>query len=250
MLTAKRHRLILDLLSQKNLVTIKELVQVTSASESTIRRDLSELEALNRLKRVHGGASSKHSAQQELSFLEKSIYNIEAKQRIAKYTASLITEQACLYLDAGTTAFEIIPYLANKSVTVVTNGITHLDALQQFNIDSYLLGGSVKFTTKAIVGTKALAALNDYYFDYVLIGTNGIDEQSGYSTPDPEEAAVKQTALSLGKQCYVIADHSKLQQRSFAKIADLSQATLIIDHIDENTLKNYQQKTEILVVKA
>lgn len=248
MLTAKRHALIIDLLKQKHLVTIQELVDLTSASESTIRRDLRELESHQQLIRVHGGATSKHSAFQELTYPEKSIYHVDAKKQIAKFAASLIEDHDCIYLDAGTTNYEMISHLANRQITVVTNGLTHLDALNQFNIKSYLLGGAVKHTTRALIGVGALKALEHYHFDKVFIGANAIDLNFGYSTPDPEEAAVKRAAIAQGELSFVIADHSKLNERRFAKIVDLNQATLITDAITQSQRKKFQEKTTIKVV--
>lgn len=44
MLTQDRYRAILDLLEEKNSVTVSELTKLLDSSESTIRRDLSALD--------------------------------------------------------------------------------------------------------------------------------------------------------------------------------------------------------------
>ena len=56
MLTNERHGYILRLLDEKQTVKIQELVESTGASESTIRRDLTDLEHSRKLERVFGGA--------------------------------------------------------------------------------------------------------------------------------------------------------------------------------------------------
>ncbi|MCZ0702028.1 DeoR family fructose operon transcriptional repressor [Natronobacillus azotifigens] len=248
MLTPKRHVLIEELLEKKRYITIQELVDTTGVSESTIRRDLSELEKQNRLIRVHGGASLRHTTRQELSYPEKSIQYVEKKKSIAKLAATVIEEHDFIYLDAGTTTYEMIPHLVDRNITVVTNGLTHLDLLSQLHIQTYLLGGFVKETTKALIGARALTSLGEYHFNKCFIGVNALDLNHGYTTPDPEEAAIKQKALECSEQRYILADHSKLHQVAFAKIANLDAATLIIDEMNEDTLLELKQKTEIKVV--
>ena len=54
MITEERHKLILRELKRKGSLNVLELVDLTKASESTIRRDLLELDYQGLLKRVHG----------------------------------------------------------------------------------------------------------------------------------------------------------------------------------------------------
>lgn len=56
MLKTERKQLILEELNQHHVVSLEKLVSLLETSESTVRRDLDELEAENKLRRVHGGA--------------------------------------------------------------------------------------------------------------------------------------------------------------------------------------------------
>lgn len=47
MLTEQRYEIILDLLREKNSVTVTELKDILDASESTVRRDITALYKLN-----------------------------------------------------------------------------------------------------------------------------------------------------------------------------------------------------------
>ncbi|MBM7571041.1 DeoR family transcriptional regulator [Aquibacillus albus] len=248
MLTPKRHQLILDFIDKHNTVTIQDLVELTDASESTIRRDLSELERLEKIERVHGGATLKHSKNQELSFPEKATKYIDEKKGIAKCAASFVEPNECIYLDAGTTTFEMIPYLAQQNVIVVTNGLTHLEALGRYEISTYLLGGFVKHNTRALIGSGAISSLNNYRFDKCFLGVNGVHEHYGYTTPDPEEAMIKRSVLELAQQQFVLADHTKLNTISFANIADIHQATMITNEKVDVDVTPFQNKTSVKVV--
>lgn len=250
MLTEERHQIILDLVKKQGIVKLQELIESTDSSESTIRRDLILLEQKNYLKRVHGGASSLQAKGKELSMSEKTFKNIQEKKLIGQYAASLIEDGTCIYLDAGSTTYEIIPYLSGKDITVVTNGLMHIEALVQSNIRAYLIGGMMKSNTGALVGSTALETLLKFRFDICFLGTNGVHPVHGYTTPDPEEALLKKTALDLSNTGYVVADPTKFSEVSFVKVADLPAATIITTHMEDDELASYMQKTTIKVVNV
>ncbi|MCM3240225.1 DeoR/GlpR family DNA-binding transcription regulator [Heyndrickxia oleronia] len=247
MLEPERHQIILEALKIKNSVTLQELVKLTNSSESTIRRDLIQLEQEKFLKRVHGGAQRLQGKLQEPSMIEKSSKNLQEKRQISKYAGGLVEEGDCIYLDAGSTVFEMIPYLPTN-IVVVTNGLMHANELLEKNIKTYLIGGYAKPTTKAFIGRGALESLGHYRFDKCFMGVNGIHHQFGYTTPDPEEAMVKQLAISLTREAYVLADETKFSEISFAKIADLNEASIITNKLDPDTKEQLISKTNIKVV--
>ena len=191
MLETERHQIILEALKVKNTIKLQELVDLTNSSESTIRRDLIQLEQENLLKRVHGGAARLQGKLQEPSMTEKSSKNLQTKRQIAQFASSLVDEGDCIYLDAGSTIFEMIAFLP-ENIVVVTNGLTHVNELIEKNIKTFLIGGFAKPTTKALIGRGALNSLEQYRFDKCFMGVNGIHSQFGYTTPDPEEAMIKQ----------------------------------------------------------
>jgi DeoR family transcriptional regulator, fructose operon transcriptional repressor len=250
MLTPERHQIILQLLKEKEIVKIQEIMELTNSSESTIRRDLSQLEEQKFLKRIHGGASRLQGKLQELSMIEKSSKNLQEKRMIAKYAASLVEEGDCIYLDAGSTVFEMIQYLPLKDLVVVTNGFMHLPGLISKRITTYILGGLAKSKTNAIIGRSALESLDLYRFDKCFMGVNGIHPQFGYTTPDQEEAMVKQKAISLSREAFVLADNTKFSEISFAKIADIHEATIITNELPDELENQYLNRTTIKVVTA
>ncbi|MFD1738116.1 DeoR/GlpR family DNA-binding transcription regulator [Bacillus salitolerans] len=248
MLTPERHRIILELLEKKEVVKLQELVEATFSSESTIRRDLSQLEENKQLKRVHGGASLLKQKSEELSITEKATKNLAEKESIAKHAASLIRDGDCIFLDAGTTTYQMISHIKANDIKVVTNGLTHLEALFDRNIETYLTGGYIKQKTKALIGRGALEGLQSYQFDKSFIGVNGIHPNYGFTTPDPEEAAVKNLAIHLGQRVYVLADHSKFHDVTFAKVANLEDAIVITNESDPEILEAFTDKLTIEVV--
>ena len=250
MLTNERQEIIMNLLAEKQTIKIQDVVEATNASESTIRRDLTELENQHKLERIHGGATVSERKLQEMSITEKSSRNLQEKIRIAKYAASIIQDGDCIFIDAGTTTFEMIPFLSNKNVVVVTNGLTHVDSLIEHGIRTYLTGGYVKAKTSALVGPQTIQSLQNYRFDKCFLGANGFHVDFGYTTPDPEEARVKQIARTLAKKTYVVADHTKYNKVSFAKTDELHCASLITGDIEGQDLALLEKTTTVKVVST
>lgn len=246
MLTEERHDYILNKLTQENTVKIKDLETELNCSISTVRRDLSQLEDEGLLIRIHGGAKRVYTMSTEMEMQEKSSKNIQEKQRIGKLAASFVEEEDFIYLDAGTTTYEMIPFLKDiKDLSVVTNGIDQAQLLLAYGIDTILLGGRIKEKTKAIIGSVASQQLNTYRFSKTFLGMNGIDQEFGYTTPDTEEAILKQLAGSLSNQTFVLADHTKFQKINFVKVSELEDYQIITDQFAENKYEQFKKWTKI-----
>ncbi|MBU5852838.1 hypothetical protein JVV08_18535, partial [Vibrio cholerae O1] len=73
---------------------------------------------------------------------------------------------------------------------------------------------------------------------------NGLDIELGLTTPDEQEALVKQTAMSLANQSFVLIDHSKFNKVYFARVPLLESTTIITSKkaLNQECLKEYQQK--------
>ncbi|WP_174615634.1 DeoR/GlpR family DNA-binding transcription regulator [Virgibacillus ihumii] len=250
MLTTERHNTILNLLQDKQTITLQDIIDKTNASESTIRRDLSALENKGELTRIHGGATLTERKRKEYSITEKSAKNIHEKRAIAKHAASFVNDGDCIFLDAGTTTLQLIPFLLDKDVAVVTNGLTHLDTFIENDIQAYLTGGLIKPKTSALIGPQAIQSLEHYRFDKCFLGVNGYHISYGYTTPDPEEAHVKYTASTLAKETYVLADRAKYNQISFAKICNLPDAALVTSNLEENELQLLAERTDVTEVST
>lgn len=131
MLTEKRYEVILNLLNEKNSVTVTEIKELLGISESTIRRDLAALDKAGKLIKVFGGAVAADGGftTAEPSVAQKAEINKDEKTAIAGYAASLIERDDFVYLDAGTTTGQMIDFIKEKSATFVTNAVSHAQRL-------------------------------------------------------------------------------------------------------------------------
>ncbi|MFV0561255.1 MAG: DeoR/GlpR family DNA-binding transcription regulator [Enterococcus sp.] len=245
MLTEERRQQILHLLDQHTIVKSQDLMSWLDASESTIRRDLQELENEGMLERIHGGAKKTQLLSFEASMNEKSAKNSQEKQSIAQLAVTHIDEDDVLYLDAGSTTLEMIPLLQGKNLTVVTNSVRHAANLVDLAIPTIILGGKIKLSTNAVLGSTALEQLNTFRFNKAFMGMNGIHLDAGLTTPDPEEAAVKRLAIQHSEETFVLVDHSKFNQVSFTNVASIDSCTILTDSCPEEYFEDFRSKTTI-----
>jgi len=247
MLTKQRHQLILQRLSEQKVVKLKELVDLTDSSESTIRRDLTDLEAEGYLARVHGGATLIATPDEEPTFEEKRDRFVDEKVAIARKAATFIEDGMSIYLDAGTTTQAMVPFLQGKKIIVVTNSLPIANELFDLDIKTFVIGGELKRSTQALVGYNARESMMNYRVDLAFLGMNGIDLEAGYTTPDPEEALVKKTAIELAQTSFVLADASKIGKRTFSRVATLDAAQLITS--SSESMSSIQTITKVVNAK-
>ena len=197
MLAEERFAAILSILQKQRTVTVLELTQALSISESTIRRDLVALHKMGKLKKVHGGATLLHKEYglYETEVAARSEEHVEEKKRIARYAASLIQAHDFVYIDAGSTTLHMVEYLKEEEAIYVTNGLEHGRRLAAQGFRTFLLAGELKSKTEAVVGLGAVSSLQKYNFNKAFFGTNGITVDSGFTTPDTNEAYVKMEAM-------------------------------------------------------
>ena len=74
----------------------------------------------------------------------------------------------------------MIEFLTETNAVYVTNGISHAARLAAKGFKVFILGGELKATTEAIIGTEALNSLKVYNFTKGFFGTNGISTKSGF----------------------------------------------------------------------
>lgn len=240
MLTEKRQEEILRLLESEGSVTVQELKEIFQTSESTIRRDLTMLHEKGALVKVFGGAvqaeTSVTTKEEQVSLREEQ--NREEKIRIGRYAASLIEPGDFVYLDAGTTTGCMIPFLTEKDSAFVTNAVSHALLLAAKGFRVQLIGGQVKAATEAIVGNEAYVNLQKYNFTKGFFGANGVNRTAGFTTPDVDEALVKECAMRRSRNAYVLCDSRKFHQISPVSFGSFYEARIITDELPGESYKN------------
>lgn len=247
MLAEQRLEAILAALEEQKAVSVGQLCEVTKASEATVRRDLTVLARQGKLNKVHGGAVliGEEFRGEELDMETKQHLNMEEKQRIARYAAGLVTDEDVVYLDAGSTVMLMADHIQAQKALFITNSIECAARLTRRGLRVYVLGGMLKPGTVALVGTEALISLRRYNFTKAFLGVKGIAAGQGFTTPDPEEAAVKAMAAERAREVYVLADASKFDTITAAEMFPLEDARIITDHLPDQRYRDYTGIEEV-----
>lgn len=238
----ERKRSIVQFVEKHSRGSVQELSQEMGVSESTVRRDLKELEEARLLKRTHGGAVSLQSVNFEAAISDKEDRFLEEKVRIAREAVQMIKEGDAILLDGGTTTLQMAKELKTYSgIKVITNSIMVLNELKDCrNIEVSITGGMLRPDTMAFVGPMTERSLDMVRVDKAFLGTNGMDLHEGITTPNMLEAATKRKMIDVAKKVILLADHSKIGEISFCKVADLTE----MDHciFDQGTPDDFVRK--------
>ncbi|MCE5344403.1 MAG: DeoR/GlpR family DNA-binding transcription regulator [Eubacteriales bacterium] len=226
----ERHAQILLLLQEKTKIHVPALCNTFSVSPATIRNDLRELERKGKLKRTHGGAIPMEKATFEPTTSAKNVENIDVKQRLAAYAATLIEEGDTIALDAGTTMLELAKCLCDrKALTVLTNDIRIATYLEQNSmVTIILIGGILRHGLDCTVGPIAISSISALNVDKAFIGANAFSVEKGFTTPDINQAEVKKALIRCASERIVLCDSSKFGRISFVDFASISDIDRLI----------------------
>lgn len=249
MLSETRYAKIISIIKEKKSATVKELAERLAVSEQTIRRDLNTLHQRKRIEKVFGGAviNTYNFIHTEDEIEEKKTKNINEKTLIASYAASLIENGDFIYVDAGSTTELLIDHIRAENLFFVTNCPGHARKLSLLGISCLLLGGELKSLTDALVGFDTLDLLKKYNFNKGFFGTNGISIESGFTTFDPNEAAIKRAAIAKCQKAYVLADDSKFGNVAAITFSDIYGASIITNKLKD---RRYMEHAEVFEVEC
>lgn len=231
MIPAIRQEKILEMLSDNEIVSTEELMQSLDVSISTLRRDLMKLEQENKINLLHGGGVRRAQKPIELNISTKLNLNRDTKEKIAEKAASYVQDGDVIFLDPSSTTFHMIPYLVGKNITVVTNGLSHINQLINLNISCMMIGGAIKKTTNSCIGPIAETTMQTLFFNKCFLGASGFSVASGITNHDINERVIKMLALKNSTQPYFLLDHSKFGTITMIKVADLDEYPIFIDQI-------------------
>ena len=247
-----RRKELLELLNAEGHATVAMLCNHFKVSPATIRNDLNDLEAMRQLKRTHGGAISMQSLP-ELTSREKTGLHASAKRSIAQRAMDFVRPGQVIAIDTGTTTIEMARLLVNmQDVTVITNDLKIAFYLEEnSSLNVILLGGMVRKNFHCTVGDSVLRQMDELNIDTLFLATNGMDIGCGLSTPGIETADVKRKMLSKACRSILLADSSKVGQKSLACFAAIDEIDILITDKDVNgEFASEIQSRGVEVIKA
>ena len=229
-----RIRQIMTILLQEKKVIAKDLAARFGVSLESIRRDLSQLEQQGTVRKFYGGAAL---VEDRLPDGEAEVFQVRLtehgaeKQAIARSAAALIADGETVYLDSGTTAAALIPYLKERrGLTVITRSLRSAAQLGMCeNLTVYCLGGAVKVDTLINTGFMAQECLNFFsHIDTAILSGDGLVPQQGVVDFGMENLAFKRSLVERSGRVVVVIDGSKFGQTAHCVTCPTARITTLV----------------------
>ncbi len=230
----ERQREIVGMTLQSGRVEVAELADRFGVTTETIRRDLSDLQRQQVVRRVHGGAIPWETTGFEPLLSVRADQHDAEKRRLAQLAVQELPDSGSIIIDSGSTLTrfaEVLP--RNCGLRVVTNSLLTAQVLTEHETaDVIVIGGKLRKNTLAMVDADAIAAIEPLLVDTLFISSDGLSPTQGLTTPYREEAALKQAMIRAARRVVALVDHSKVGQDQFVRFADWSDVDVLVTNTE------------------
>lgn len=228
MTAVERQKRIGDYLLDAEFASLEELARQVDVSVSTVRRDVTALEAEGNVKRTHGGARIVSPRSDEFVFSARDTHQLEQKEAIARACAEFIRPGNSVIIDAGTTAYHVAKHLEDKAIQVVTNSlpVANLFAAAP-RIEVVVSGGVIYPRLGVLVGPLAVEGFRKMHADVAVMSAGGIT-LDGLSNSHSLLIDIQRAMMQNASRVIFCLDHTKFGRKSVAWLSDLESIDVII----------------------
>jgi DeoR family fructose operon transcriptional repressor len=223
----RKHRLE-AYLQQVEFASLEDLAKHVGSSVSTVRRDLTVLEAAGNLKRTHGGARLIAPKSDEFTFSARDTHQLDSKEAIGRACAALIRPNQSVIIDAGTTCFHVAKYLEDKAPQIVTNSLPVANLYSSAGkVELVLSGGVIYPRLGVLVGPLAVEAFSKIHADVAVMSSGGITME-GITNSHGLLIDIQLAMMRAAAKVIFCLDHTKFGRRSVSQLCDLSKVHTIV----------------------
>jgi DeoR family ulaG and ulaABCDEF operon transcriptional repressor len=232
MLERERHNLILKLVDERSIVSIAQIVELLSASEATIRRDISALAEQALVRRIRGGAEAirpRHEARLVgMPFALSQGFQVPQKRAIARAASKLIESGDSIIIGGGSTTYALVEFLPNADLDVLTNSFPIAARLMETSRNRITLPGGTYYREQQIILSPfEKDSSENFSASKFFTGCFGIN-RLGVMETDPLIARAQTRLLKRADKVIVMADSSKLRKRSSMVVYGLERISILI----------------------
>ncbi len=245
MLKKERHAYIIRQINVHNKVLSSDLSQQLKVSEDTVRRDLMELNDLNKILKVHGGALSKSF---HYPYHDQEVYALDAKKTVANKAISLIEDGMIILTGGGTTMIEMAKMIpADYQLTFFTvSPLVALELAEHTNLTVILIGGQLSKNAQINIGASVINNLAEIKVDLCFLGANGIDLHEGITDSDWEVVQVKKAMIRASAKLAILSISEKLNSIQKMRVCELERVDYLVTELTEHEdLNPYLDKVNI-----
>ncbi len=224
----ERQKQIVELVNQKQRVSVKALAEALYFTEMTIRRDLVKLENEGYLHRYRGGAIAMCCTEQ-YPIDQRMYMNEQEKRELARRAAAYLHDDQTILLCGNSSCAYLLPFLKeHKNLHILTDSLQFLTTLSDMQIRCTICGGECFAADKILIGHASENFFRQFNYDIAFIGCDGIDDDGTISVLREHSAQLCKIALANAEKCIILADHSKLHTRSRFNICNVTEDENVI----------------------
>ncbi|MEN6450815.1 MAG: DeoR/GlpR family DNA-binding transcription regulator [Thermoguttaceae bacterium] len=230
MLAEQRRDRLLELVRGRRFAALPELAEQLDVSESTVRRDLEQLEKLGSAKRIHGGVLYTGESPKLPHFDSQQPAQWEQKRRIAAAAVGLIGDGDTILLDGGSTTYEVARLLVGRRLHVVTTSLPVANLFaSDSNSDLVMIGGNVCPRSGVTRGPYTDNMLSKVRVRKTIFSVAGICDE-GFFNNDLLLVETERAMMRAAAEVIVVADSTKLGHSSLTHLCPLSAVNhLVVD---------------------
>lgn len=249
--TNTRREQLRDSLQSRGFAALGELAETLEVSESTVRRDLEQLEKEGVARRTHGGAFWTGESETMEIFQNRRDDDWPAKAAIGQAAASLVEDHDTILLDGGSTTYELARHLVGRPLQVVTNSLPVAHLLSSSDsIDLVMIGGCVRGRTAVTIGPMADSMMHSINVRKAFLSVAGITDR-GYFNSNMMLVESEKAMLAATDRAIVVADSSKFGKVSLSRLCGLHEVdTVVTDTSIDSTWKEHLELAEVELVLA
>ena len=228
MQAAERQHKIAEYLQVVEFAGLEDIAKQVEASVSTVRRDLTVLEAAGSIRRTHGGARITAPKSDEFTFSARHTHQLAEKEAIGKACAELILPNQSVILDAGTTVYHVARHLESKAPQVITNSLPVANLFGSANrLEVIVSGGVIYPRLGVLVGPQAVEAFSKIHADVAVMSAGGITVD-GITNSHGLLIDIQLAMIKAAQKVIFCFDHTKLGRRSVSPLCDLDSVDVIV----------------------
>jgi len=249
MLKEERQQIILNEVELHNRVLLTDMAELLDVSIDTARRDVKELDAEKKLRKVHGGAISLGFSNPTAP--NKNTYALSQKTAIAEKAIMLLKDGCVIFIDGGTTCLELARLIPEQlGLTCFTLSLpVAMQLLTKPNVEVIFIGGRISRDAQISTGANTVHNLAGVKVDYGFIGTGYVDSLHGLTEFDWDIVQVKKAVVNASKKAVLLCISEKLNSQHRYKTCDINAINTMITELDpENNLLNLFRKQDIYLL--
>lgn len=240
MLAEERRDRLLELVRQRRFASLPELVDELRVSESTIRRDLEQLEAQGSTKRIHGGVLYAGTSPKLPHFDQQQPGQWENKRAIAQRAVELIDDGDTILLDGGSTTYEVARLLVGRPLHVVTTSlpVANLFAADPKN-DLVLIGGNICPRSGVAQGPLADRMIAQLRVRKTMFSVAAICDE-GFFNNNLLLVETERAMMKAADEVIVVADSTKFGHQSLTHLCKLGDVQYLV--VDDGITDQWRTK--------